>query len=76
MRRKCMPPAILERLSQIFGHTDKGLTGSQIHNYLLQVNISIKLNGIDGFIKLKSKENDKLSELKKLLLSKMATIEN
>lgn len=36
---KCFTPAILEGISLIFGDTEKGLTGSEIHRFLLQARI-------------------------------------
>jgi restriction endonuclease S subunit len=39
-----------------------------------QETISKKLTTIDAYIKLKMKENKKLTELKELLLSKLATV--
>lgn len=39
IRRKCFTPAILEGISKILGHTDEGLTGSQIHKFLLDARI-------------------------------------
>ena len=32
--RKCLTPAILEGISQIFGDTEKGLTGTEINRFL------------------------------------------
>ena len=37
--RKCLPPGVLEMISNILGDTEKGLTGSEIHRFLLQANI-------------------------------------
>lgn len=37
--RKCLPVNVLEMISNIFGDTDNGLTGSEIHRFLLQANI-------------------------------------
>ncbi|MEA4822372.1 MAG: TIGR02391 family protein [Erysipelotrichales bacterium] len=37
--RKCLTAAILEGISQILGDTENGLTGSQIHKFLLDSNI-------------------------------------
>ncbi len=38
-KRKCLPQGVLEMISNILGDTDKGLTGSQIHQFLLQCQI-------------------------------------
>lgn len=38
-QRKCLSPAIIEGISDILGDTDKGLTGSEIHHFLLQAQI-------------------------------------
>lgn len=38
--RKCLDVAILELLSNILGKTDGGLTGTEIHRFLLQAGIS------------------------------------
>lgn len=37
--RKCLPPNVLEMISNILGDTARGLTGSEIHRLLLQSNI-------------------------------------
>ena len=37
--RKCLTPAILEGISQIFGDTEKGLTGTEINRFLSQAQI-------------------------------------
>ena len=37
--RKCLPANVLEMISNIIGDTEKGLTGSEIHRFLLQANI-------------------------------------
>lgn len=37
--RKCLPPNVLEMISNVLGDTAEGLTGSQIHHFLLQANI-------------------------------------
>ncbi|MDD6581775.1 MAG: TIGR02391 family protein [Bacteroidales bacterium] len=36
---KCLPPNVLEMISNILGDTARGLTGSEIHRLLLQSNI-------------------------------------
>ena len=36
---KCLPPNVLEMISNILGDTSQGLTGSEIHHFLLQANI-------------------------------------
>lgn len=37
--RKCLPPNILEMISNILGDTSQGLTGAELHRFLLQANI-------------------------------------
>lgn len=37
--RKCLSPNVLEMISNIIGDTENGLTGSEIHRFLLQANI-------------------------------------
>lgn len=37
--RNCLSPAILEEISNIIGDTDQGITGSEIHRFLLQSRI-------------------------------------
>lgn len=37
--RKCLPPNVIEMISMILGDTENGLTGSEIHRFLLQSNI-------------------------------------
>lgn len=37
--RKCLPPNVLEMISNTLGDTSQGLTGSEIHHFLLQANI-------------------------------------
>lgn len=39
IERKCLDPNILEMISNILGDTNKGLTGSEIHWFLLQAKI-------------------------------------
>lgn len=39
IRRKSFPPNVIEMIANILGDTDKGLTGSEIHQLLLQANI-------------------------------------
>lgn len=39
-KRKCFSPGILENVSNILGDTNNGLTGSEIHRFLLQANIA------------------------------------
>lgn len=38
-KRKCLPPNVLEMISNTLGDTNQGLTGSEIHHFLLQANI-------------------------------------
>ena len=37
--RKCLPVNVLEMISNILGDTTEGLTGTEIHRFLLQANI-------------------------------------
>lgn len=37
--RKCLPSNVLEMISNILGNTTDGLTGTEIHRFLLQANI-------------------------------------
>lgn len=37
--RRCLPPNVLEMISNTLGDTIQGLTGSEIHHFLLQANI-------------------------------------
>ena len=37
--RKCLPPNVLEMISNVLGDTSQGLTGTEIHRFLLQANI-------------------------------------
>ena len=37
--RKCLPPNVLEMICNTLGDTNQGLTGSEIHHFLLQANI-------------------------------------
>lgn len=37
--RKCLPASVLEMISNIIGDTYQGLTGTEIHRFLLQANI-------------------------------------
>lgn len=37
--RKCLPPNVLEMISYILGDTTEGLTGTEIHRFLLQAKI-------------------------------------
>lgn len=37
--RKCLPVNVLEMVSNILGDTKDGLTGTEIHKFLLQANI-------------------------------------
>lgn len=37
--RKCLPPNVLEMISNALGDTSQGLTGNEIHYFLLQANI-------------------------------------
>lgn len=37
--RKCLPSNVLEMISNILGDTTDGLTGAEIHRFLLQANI-------------------------------------
>ena len=37
--RKCLPVNVLEMISNILGDTNDGLTGTEIHRFLLQANI-------------------------------------
>ena len=37
--RKCLPPNVLEMISNVLGDTSQGLTGTEIHYFLLQANI-------------------------------------
>lgn len=37
--RKCLPPNVLEMISNTLGDTNQGLTGAEIHHFLLQANI-------------------------------------
>lgn len=39
VKRPCLKPATLERISNIIGDTNDGMTGSQIHYFLLQAGI-------------------------------------
>ncbi len=39
-KRKCFSPGILKNVSNILGDTNNGLTGSEIHRFLLQANIA------------------------------------
>lgn len=38
-RRKYLPPSVIEGITDIIGDTNTGLTGSEIHHFLLQTNI-------------------------------------
>ena len=37
--RKCLPPNVLEMISDTLGDTSQGLTGNEIRHFLLQANI-------------------------------------
>lgn len=38
-KRKCLPPNVLEMICNTLGETDHGLTGTQIHHFLIEANI-------------------------------------
>lgn len=39
IKRKCLPPNVLEMISNTLGDTNQGLAGNEIHQFLLQANI-------------------------------------
>lgn len=61
--RKCLSDGILEKISNILGDTNDGLTGSEIHRFLLQSNIedvdSANTKRIRLFNALANEQNNK-----------------
>ena len=39
IKRKCLPPNVLEMICNILGDTNHGLTGTEIHRFLINANI-------------------------------------
>lgn len=54
MRRNIMPPSVIEGISNIIGDPYKGLTGSEIHHFLLQANIEDTTNPTEKLAKRKN----------------------
>lgn len=53
-KRPCLKPSTLEKISEIIGDTNEGLTGSQIHAFLLQAGID-DISGSDHYLPKRKK---------------------
>lgn len=63
--RRIMPPSVIEGISNIIGDTYTGLTGSEIHRFLLQANIEDTTNTEERLAKRKNLYNSLANEQNK-----------